>query len=158
MAKDLEAAAGGGAVITAAQREADATVAWEWLLGGVVPGERPDSRLVQDEILKAIREAGSLAETYELGDRKLATWEALEGRPVRVDGFHLNPSAFGDKPYAVVSVVDVETGEASTVGCGGENVLGQLIKAYERDEIPFTCALTVRETASKRRTYWLQPA
>lgn len=84
---------------------------------------------------------------------------------VVVYGFHMNKSTYeiqdgehaGKKGvYAVVELAKAGSGELETVITGGQNVLMQLIKAWEERKYPFQAVMTSKKTGSGNTTLWLQ--
>lgn len=115
------------------------------------------SRLIMERILAA--------ETFDEAFRpqKLDAWrEAFPERAVRVLGLHFNNSAIeggsGAAFYAVVDLVDVESGVTQTVTCGGRNVLAQLVKMVEKGWQDHPVRLTSKRTSEGYNALWLEAA
>jgi len=87
------------------------------------------------------------------------------GETVAFLAFHLIPSSFeiqegpnkGKKGvYAVVEVM-TQDAEIVTVQTGAQNILTQLVKAWEEGKFPFTATVEIKQTGTAgRSTQWLR--
>jgi hypothetical protein len=120
--------------------------------GAIGQGEIGDPEITARQIREEIRKAGSFDEAF--GVQKLPAWQDIAGEPVRVHGFHLNPSTVNDRDnggpaaYAVVQMTRLATGELEVRQCGGGNVLEQLVWAWEHKTFPMIVKLTSTSTKS----------
>ena len=127
--------AGGLAVLPERQKVYD-------LLRGSMTGEvdlmeNYDSEEVQRALALGLLGSESLEELF--GSQALEPWSELLGRPVEVRDVHFNPSKTEGGPgfYAVVNLVDLETGEQMTRHIGGWRPCSQLLAAWAAGELPF---------------------
>lgn len=132
--------------------------AYAAILDGKLPPEVGDPTVTA----RAIQERIKSAKTFEDAFRpsSLESWSEYEDVPVVVHSFHLNPSSFENQTaYAVVEIGIPETGEFRTVSTGGNNVLMQLVKAWELGAFPFRAVLKAKATQTPgRQTFWLEAA
>lgn len=130
-----------------------------------LPPEIGDPAISARLILERIK-LGTFDESMD-ARQKLPAWRDLYlDRVVIVYGFHMNKSTFeipegehqGKKGvYAIVEIALVGSGEMQTVQTGGQNVLMQLIKAWEERKYPFQAVLTSTPTGTPgRTTLWLK--
>lgn len=129
-----------------------------------VPPEVGDPSVTARAIRERIRQ-GSLDASMSPAE-SLPNWaDNYADQPVIVYSFHLNKSAFeiseGDNKgkkgvYAVVEIGD-PSGELRSVQTGSQNVLTQLVKAWEEGRYPFKAVLEVKPTGTPGRTVqWLR--
>ena len=136
--------------------------AYAAILDGEIPPEVGDPRITARMILERIK-SGTLEESMNPAEKLPAWADLFMETPVAVYGFHLTPSTVEKKDdgsassvYAVVSIAEMGTGEEHTVSCGGQNVLVQLIKAWEERAFPFVAVLTGTKTGQGFTTLWLK--
>lgn len=119
-----------------------------------------------EQMSRLILERIMAAETFEEAfvPQKIDAWrdKYLEV-PVKVLGVHFNRSTIEgglSSVYAVVDLVDTNTGETATVTCGGRNVLVQLLKMLEKGEewMDREVRLTQRQTSEGYKVLWLEAA
>lgn len=117
-----------------------------------------DPEAMAREIAERAKEATTADELFS--EASLDAWGDLEGVPVTVHGFHLNPSRFqgGAAVYAVVSIERMDTGDKSLVSVGSKTVLTQLVRALELGLLPCIVALKSADTASGQTAYRLVSA
>lgn len=93
-----------------------------------------DAAAMSRAILERILESDSFEQAFT--QQSLTPWRTMLGVAVVVTDVRFNRSSFNDGQgpsiYAVCDLVIQDTGEAVTVTCGGQNVLGQLLKGVER--------------------------
>lgn len=128
-----------------------------------VPPEVGDPQVTARAIRDRIR-AGSLADSMSPAE-SLPSWgDTLAGEKVIVYSFHLNRSAFeiaegpnkGKKGVYAVVELGTPDGELITVQTGSQNVLTQLVKAWEERRFPFPAVIDVKATGQPGRTVqWL---
>lgn len=112
--------------------------------------ELGDPEITARRIRDEIRNADTFDEAF--GVQKLPAWQEIAGEPVRVHGFHLNPSTINDRDkggpaaYAVVQMTRLATGELEVRQCGGGNVLEQLVWAWEHQRFPLVVKLIAKQT------------
>lgn len=136
--------------------------AYDAIMNGDLPPEIGDPAITARMIQERVRQ-GTFDQSMDPA-RKLPAWaDKYLDRVVVVYGFHLNPSTIEnpDDPgrkrvYAVCEVTSPSTGEFETVSCGGDNVLVQLVKAWEEKRFPFQAVLTGTKTARGYTTLWLK--
>jgi hypothetical protein len=99
--------------------------------------ENYDSEEVQRALALGLLGSESLEELY--GTQALEPWSELIGRPMEVKDVHFNPSKTEKGPgfYAVVNLVDLETGEAMTRHIGGWRPMAQLLATWAAGKVPF---------------------
>lgn len=112
---------------------------------------------------RAIMERILAADTFEevFTQQNLTPWRNLLDRAVVVKDVHFNRSTIegaGAPVYAVVDLVDVETGEAHTVTCGGQNVLAQLVTAIRNGWLDRPVRMIENKTANGYGALWLEAA
>jgi hypothetical protein len=118
------------------------------LLLGAVSGtvdllEAYDTEEVQRALALGI--LGSETEEEVFASASLTPWSEWLNRPVEVQDVHFNPSQAGMKGpgfYAVVKLVDLETGETAVKHVGGYRPSSQLLWVWSRGRLPFKCKLT----------------
>jgi len=114
------------------------------------------SRMILERILNA--------ETFEdaFAPQTLDSWRDMLDVPVRVTDIRFNRSSFqgqGSPIYAVADLVRLDTGEQTTVTCGGRNVLMQLVSALKHGWLAtHAVAMTARPTADGNTVLWLNTA
>ena len=132
-----------------------------------LPPEVGDPAISVRMILERIK-SGTLDESMSPA-AKLPAWRDLFlDRVVVVYGFHMNKSTFEDEEgrkgvYAVAEVAPlapvagIDAGTMTTVQTGGQNVLMQLVKAWEERRFPFKAVLVSVGTGQPgRETLWLR--
>lgn len=114
-----------------------------------------DPEAMAREIAERAKAATSLDDL--LSESSLTAWGDLEGVPVTVNGFHLNPSRFegNSAVYAVVSITRLDDGEALLVSVGSKTVLTQLVRALEMGWLPANLMLRSATTGSGQTAYRL---
>lgn len=123
---------------------------------GELPPEIGDPAIVARLIQERIRR-GTLEESMEPTE-SLPNWaQTYPEVPVTVLGFHMNRSTKTETEgvYAVVEIMDPD-GELVTVQTGGQNVLTQLVKAWETGKYPFRAVMNVQTTGQNRTILWLR--
>lgn len=117
-----------------------------------------DPEAMAKEIAERAKNASSADELFAEGS--LTAWGELDGVPVTVHSFRLNPSRFekGSAVYAVVSIERMDDGEKMLVSVGGVTVLTQLVRAVELGLLPCILALKSADTASGNTAYRLVKA
>lgn len=129
-----------------------------------LPPQIGDPAIVARMILERVKK-GTFDESMDPAESLPNWYETFGERVVVVYGFHLNKSAHevaegefkGEKGvYAVAEVAAAGSGELVTVQTGGQNVLMQLVKAWEERRYPFQAVLTSTPTGSGRTTLWLK--
>lgn len=135
--------------------------AYRAIMDKTLPPEIGDPAIVARNIQERIRR-GTFDESLE-PTASLPAWRELYlDEVVVVYGFHMNKSTIENERgelgvYAVVEVAKVGTGELVTVQTGGQNVLMQLVKAWEERRYPFQAVLIEVGTGTAgRRTQWLK--
>lgn len=141
--------------------------AYDAIINGTLPPEVGDPAITANLILERIRQ-GTLEDSMRPTEKLASLREYLDA-PTIFLGFHLNPSTYEDKDadedengrtkpavYAVIRVADPASGEEETVQFGGQNVLVQLVKAWEERKFPFVATLQGARTGSGYTTYWLR--
>ena len=100
--------------------------------------ENYDSEEVQRALALGLMGSESLEELF--GTQSLEPWSELLGRPMIVKEVHFNPSKTEKGPgfYAVCSLVDPDTGEATTRHIGGWRPMAQLLAVWGSDGFPIT--------------------
>jgi hypothetical protein len=84
------------------------------------------------------------------------------GRPLRLERIRVAQSDYagpdGPDVYALLDVVDLETGERRTVTCGGINVLAQLCVLHRHRALPAEVRIveSARPTRAGYRPLWLE--
>ncbi len=98
--------------------------------------ENYDSEEVQRALALGLMGSESLEELF--GTQKLEPWSEMLGRPVTVTDLHFNPSKTDKGPgfYAVVNLVDEETGEAMVRHIGGWRPMAQLVPVWASGKLP----------------------
>lgn len=106
------------------------------MMGTVNLMENYDSEEVQRALALGLLGSESLEELY--GTQALEPWSELLGRPMEVRDVHFNPSKTEKGPgfYAVVNLVDLETGEAQVRHIGGWRPCSQLLATWAAGELP----------------------
>ena len=138
-------------------KRADAAKAYAAILDGEAPPMVADPEVVSRAILERIMRAESFDEAFR--PQTLTAWKDLEGVPVVVSDFKLNPSGLeGQSVYAVADVTRVDTGEMLTVTCGGRNVMMQLVKALEMGWLDKPVAIVSKQTSEGYSVLWLEAA
>lgn len=109
---------------------------------GLAPTEAPklaptfaptDARAAMEQILLSIEAAETLDAILSAGE--LDDVEAILDRPLMLHDWSWRRSEKYGQPYFILKVSDVETGEASTVACGGEIVAFQLARMEKLIEL-----------------------
>lgn len=138
--------------------------AYDAVLNANVPPEVGDpaitARAIQERIMQ-----GTLEESLSPAESLPALGETFGGETVAFLAFHLIPSSFeiqegpnkGKKGvYAVVEVM-TQDAEIVTVQTGAQNILTQLVKAWEEGKFPFTATVEIKQTGTAgRSTQWLR--
>ena len=115
---------------------------------------------------RAIMERILAAESFEdaFTQQNLTPWRSMLDRAVMVRDVHFNRSTIdgaGQSIYAVVDLVDADTGESISVTCGGANVLSQLVVGLQQgwliDE-KRPVKLIENKTAAGYGALWLEAA
>jgi hypothetical protein len=138
--------------------------AYDAVLNAELPPEVGDPAITARAIQERIRQ-GSLDDSMAPAE-SLPSWgDLFADQLVYVCSFHLNRSTFeiqegpnkGKKGvYAVVELMDTNS-ELHTVNTGAQNVLTQLVKAWEEKRFPFPAVLEVKDTGTAgRTTQWLR--
>lgn len=135
--------------------------AYAAIIDGTLPPEVGDPEVTARAIKLQLASAERFEEVFRA--QSLPGWsQELLDVPVIIYGFHLNPSSFDESTssvYAVVELVAGDDGEIRSYSCGGENVLVQLVKAWEKGWFPFKARLTSKPTGTKGRSvFWLEAA
>src|SRR5690348_9097300 len=132
--------------------------AYAAVLGDSEYPEVGDPAITARAIQERIRNTDSFDDVFK--PQALPKWSDLVGEVVTVGGFHLNPSSFEEGPnaYAVVELRRDGEDDFSSYQCGGQNVLMQLLKAWEQSWFPFQGALISKRTRQGHDTYWIEAA
>jgi len=130
-------------------------MAYAAILDGTKPPEIGDPEITNRAILEEIANADTFEAVFQA--QSLPAWQeyALD-KPVTVGGFHLNPSSFegGSSVYAVVELLEPDdVGEVKLVRVtvGGQKVLVQLLKAWEKGWFPIRVQLSSKQTRTEGR-------
>lgn len=109
------------------------------MVGTVDLMENYDSEEVQRALALGLLGSESLEELF--GTQALEPWSEMLGRPVEVKDIHFNPSKTEKGPgfYAVVNLVDLESGEAMTRHIGGWRPMAQLLATWASGGLPLKC-------------------
>jgi hypothetical protein len=128
---------------------------------GEMPPEIGDPEVISRAIQERIK-AGTFDQSLNPTEQLTGWADDYLDKQVTVLGFHLNRSTFVNQTdpdkkgvYAAVELINPD-GQIVTVGCGGNNVLIQLVKAWEERRFPFSAALVSTSTGSGNTTYWLK--
>lgn len=129
--------------------------AYDAIIEKTLPPEIGDPKITARMILERLKNSSLDESMTPAGSLPAWSKEYLD-RAVTVFGFHMNKSTFEDEDgrkgvYAVVELAAAD-GELVTVQCGGQNVLVQLVKAWEEGRYPFRCCLVAQETGSPGRS------
>lgn len=92
-----------------------------------------------EDVMARIASEIESAETMDdiLGGESATPVEDIAGKTVAIEGFEMRDGDFG--PYALMTVIDKETGEVLDVSCGGQLVIAALNAFAKRNEFPVTC-------------------
>jgi hypothetical protein len=111
-----------------------------------------DTEFDPSEILGAILSSETFEEAVERQNQTLLSGKTIVDRPHTIDDFSLRPSdekyADADRGlgvYAIVSAIDLETGEDFVYGVGASNVLAILWQARQFGRLPGDFVLSSRE-------------
>ena len=137
-----------GAVAILDDRQASYDLMLASMKGEVDLLEAYDSEEVQRAL--ALGLLGAETEEEVFGSQGLQPWSELIGVPMEVRDVHFNPSRTEKGPgfYAVVNLVQLDTGEASVRHVGGWKPASQLLYMWSRGKVPFKAKLV--EVAAAR--------
>jgi len=148
MATDIAENAKAGALATVPEEKREA---YELLMksvrGEVELLELYDSEEVQRALALGLLGSETLEEVFET--KELGPWSELLGIPVEVQDVHFNASKTEKGPgfYAVVRLMELESGEVSTRHIGGYRPASQLLWAWGHDRLPLRCKVIEVGTA-----------
>jgi hypothetical protein len=136
-----------GAVAVQPDRQASYDLMLASMKGEVDLLEAYDSEEVQRAL--ALGLLGAETEEEVFGSQGLKPWSELLGVPMEVRDVHFNPSRTEKGPgfYAVVNLVQIDTGEASVRHVGGWKPASQLLYMWSRGRLPFKAKLVEVATA-----------
>jgi hypothetical protein len=138
--------------------------AFDAVLNANVPPEVGDpaitARAIQERIMQ-----GTLEQSLQPAESLPSLGELFGGQTVAFCSFHLLSSSFeiqegpnkGKKGvYAVVELM-TQDAELVTVQTGAQNILTQLVKAWQEGMFPFTATVEIKPTGTPgRTTQWLR--
>ena len=139
------------------------TAAYDAAVKAITEGTEVDIPVGDPEaVSRAIVERVLAAESFEdaFAPQEIPSWRSLMDVPVLVRSVHLNRSTFdaGSPIYAVCDLMIADSGEITTVTCGGRNVLAQLLTMLKNGWQNHPVRLTAKTTGEGYSVLWLQAA
>lgn len=133
-------------------RTGDAAALLEKFFADTTAVEPEDPRQVQMRIMADLLASKTREELF--APRTLPAWRDLIGVPMQVRGVRWNASDLDpDSPvYAVVDVVNRQTGEPLLLSCGAKSVMVQLYTADQQGWLPADLVLVASKANRAGRT------
>jgi hypothetical protein len=79
--------------------------------------------------------------------------EDLAGKDVRIDYAKMATGEFGE--FAVMAITEPDTGDKSTVTCGGKNVVSAIARLITKELFPVTAKFEKKKLDAKRSVWTL---
>lgn len=117
-----------------------------------------DGSEITATIINNIFETDSPEALLSAGAGELDDISQYFNRPMSIQDFRLNRSAFAEsvlKVYAVVNAVLLDTNTPIVFGCGAQSLLAQLWHAQQKGWLPLECMAVAKKTASGTDVYKL---